>query len=324
MAAGDAKPPRGTTTTLYPNDAPKERTSERISERISTGAKQLRNEVVAVLQTSFQPSPADQMRLDAVLQPSDPKGFAHLAESWQERAFGALKEFPGFFGKTLLLCIVPCLCGFASISVASWDASLLISQFSHVTATYSDLMWLAEVRSTESLVAEWLFAVLTRASILLAVVLVLCSQVSPEVVLRSSRCTLLPLGVIHVAAGSSIVVTRSFGAHHIRDWVELVMYSSILVGFLSFVVQIGRRISNASFWWKMTIWFMVNFVLSYVSYEVLFAALPDSTDLHKALFVMIVAPAVTEVALTIGRFVTREIPERHEAASWVLNGCKRV
>jgi hypothetical protein len=202
MAAGDAKPPRGTTTTLYPNDAPKERTSERISERISTGAKQLRNEVVAVLQTSFQPSPADQMRLDAVLQPSDPKGFAHLAESWQERAFGALKEFPGFFGKTLLLCIVPCLCGFASISVALWDAGLLISQFSHVTATYSDLMWLAEVRSTESLVAEWLIGVLVRASMLLGIVLVLCSQVSPEVVLRSSRCTLLPLGVIHVAAGS--------------------------------------------------------------------------------------------------------------------------
>jgi len=168
-------------------------------------------------------------------------------------------------------------------------------------------------RSTTSLVAECFKAFVARASLPLAVVLVLCSQVSPEVVLRSSRCTLLPLGVIHVAAGSSIVVIRSFGAHHITEWLELVMYASILVGFLSFVVQIGRRISNASFWWKMTIWFMVNFVLSYVSFEVLFAALPDLADLHKALFVMIVAPAVTEVALTIGRFVTREIPERHEA-----------
>jgi hypothetical protein len=69
---------------------------------------------------------------------------------------------------------------------------------------------------------------------------------------------------------------------------------------------------------------MVNFVLTFISYQVYFAALPDSTDLQKALFVMIFAPVVTEVALTIGRFVTRAIPKRHEAASWVLNGGKPV
>jgi hypothetical protein len=74
----------------------------------------------------------------------------------------------------------------------------------------------------------------------------------------------------------------------------------------------------------MTIWFIVIVVMHYMTDTVLDRALPDWTDLHKALFVILVAPAATEVALTIGRFVTRGIPERHEAASWVLNSCKGV
>jgi hypothetical protein len=67
----------------------------------------------------------------------------------------------------------------------------------------------------------------------------------------------------------------------------------------------------------------MQLAMSLGSIRALWPNVADMTDLHKALFVMIVAPVVTEACLTVGRFVSRGLPERHEAAGWVLCGCTR-
>jgi hypothetical protein len=291
---------------------------ERISNRLG--------KTMHLLFAGFKPSAADQQRLDSILMPrfsQVPVAGTHLASSWRKRALGTIKEFPVFFGKTLLLCIVPSLFGFAATSVGSWHADLLSSEFSDVTATFGNMEDLAEVRSTQSVVAECLKSTLTRASQLLGVTIALCSLVSHSVVLPSSKFTLVPMGVIFVALGSVKVVARSHGESSIESLATLMTYVCILAGLLALVVRIGRHITKSSFWWKVMIWFMVQVVLTITAEELLWPAVPQWTDFEKALFVMVVAPICAEAALTVGRFVVRALDDHNEAAGWILNGCKR-
>jgi hypothetical protein len=190
-----------------------------------------------------------------------------------------------------------------------------------VTATYETLEALAEARSTTSVVVETSMHFLAQSSRVIAIMMILCAQVAHNDVLRAGKGTLLPLGVIHIAAGSVQPILKSYGAFEVVYWARTAVYASVFFGMLLLLIQIGRRINDGSFWWKLMAWFSINYVLTAVSYELVWRAVPDWTDLQKAIFVMVYAPFVTEVALTIGRFVTRGIPERHEAASWVLNGC---
>jgi hypothetical protein len=278
-----------------------------------------------MLHVGFHPSLSDQQALDAILEPdADATAAAsHLGGSWRQRALGVLNEFPRFFGNTLLLCIAPCLFTCAAISVGSWHARRLCSEFPHVTATFENLEDLAEVRSTPSLVAEGASQFITNVSVLLGITLLLCSQVSHHDVLPFMKFSLLPTGVIFVAAPSIRPVVTRFGAFHLLMYTNIAVWASIFIGFLLIVVQIGRRIKDNSFWWKMMTWFFVNLGLTYGVHQ-MWILVPEWTDLQKALVVMLYAPVVSELALTVGRFVTRGLPERHEAANWVLNGCTQV
>jgi hypothetical protein len=125
--------------------------------------------------------------------------------------------------------------------------------------------------------------------------------------------------VIYVATGTLEIVAGSLG--FLSYYTRYVTYASLLFGVLALLVQIGRRLDDKSIWWKLSTWLIVQFVLLFMVHSVLWTLVPDWSDLQKALFVMVTAPIATEVALTVGRFVSRGLPERHEAASWVLNGC---
>jgi hypothetical protein len=324
IARVDASPPTGTTVVqLCVATAPKPLHESANATQLfrPDDAAQKRPSWSQLSEVSFRPTEADQQRLDAILGTSASAVGVHLANSWQERALGTLKDVPFFFGQTLLLCILPSLVGFAAISVFVWHASLMCSEFSGVTATYHHLEYLAEVRSTTSLVAETFKTALARAVFPITLMVLLCSQVSYIVVVPASRRTLLPLSVIYVAVGSAWVVAKSVGVF--ADWILRPSYACLLGGALALVVRIGRRIADHSFWWKMMTWLLINVVLTIISEVVLWPAVPDWTDLHKAAFVMIIAPFAAEIALTVGRFVSRSLPEHHEAAGWVLNGCMR-
>jgi len=183
-----------------------------------------------------------------------------------------------------------------------------------------DLERLAEARSTTSMVAEALLAALNATSFLLGIVLLLCSQASPGVVLPSSRATMLPAGVICVGAAIFLTFIKSLEAVYLRPWLWSTIYASIFVGFLSLVVVVGRRINDSSFCWNLMNWFIFNLMMTVVIHQMLWYAVPDWTDLTKALFVILVVPVAAEAALTVGRFASRGITDRHEAAGWVLNG----
>jgi hypothetical protein len=272
--------------------------------------------------SGFKPSDADQERLDAILDPGlDAILGVHLANSWQQRMLGTLRGFPTFFSKTLLLCIVPALFGIAVVSVPSWHASLLCTEFADVTATFYLYEQLAEVRSTMSVLAECSKSVMVRGTWIVMCIVILCSQVSYTIVLPSSKKTFLPLGAIYVALGPAHVIAKSAGMF--IDYMHYASYLAFIGGISSHIVVIGRLIEDRSFWWKMAIWVVTNGVLTMVIEFMLWPSVPDWTDIDKALFVIIFAPILTEVALTIGRFVSRAIPKRHEAAGWVLNGCTR-
>jgi hypothetical protein len=187
----------------------------------------------------FRPSEVDQQQLDAILMAGtgmSAKG-AHLMDSWQERALFTLKEFPGYFGNTLLLCMVPSLFGFAATSVGMWHARLLCSEFSDVTATYRQIHDLAEVRSTSSIVAGCLTRSLSRTSFLVGITMLLCSKISPDVVLASSRLHVPALWYLICRLG---VVQRDRNElrgilHHPLDKGSVLLLSSRWVSF----VQIG-------------------------------------------------------------------------------------
>jgi len=187
-----------------------------------------------------------------------------------------------------------------------------------VTATFYLYEQLAEVRSTMSLLAECSKSVMVRGTWIVMCIVILCSQVSYTIVLPSSKKTFLPLGAIYVALGPAHVIAKSAGMF--IDYMHYASYLAFIGGISSHIVVIGRLIEDRSFWWKMAIWVVTNGVLTMVIEFMLWPSVPDWTDIDKALFVIIFAPILTEVALTIGRFVSRAIPKRHEAAGWVLNG----
>jgi len=94
----------------------------------------------------------------------------------------------------------------------------------------------------------------------------------------------------------------------------------LLIGTVTLCVEIGKKVQDSSFWWKMMLWLFVQFAMWLMCQLLLWPAVPDWGDLEKTLFVMVFAPIITEMGLTVCRFISRGIPEHHEAANWVLNG----
>jgi hypothetical protein len=177
---------------------PRQRTRQNLARQTSSAFA-----VLPSLDRRFmgmRPSPADQRRLDTILQHAmaaqhpegkpEPTG-AHLGATWRQRTVLTLHEFPSFFARTLLLCVAPCAIGFATISVGVWHAHLMSRDLHDVSASYEDCEQLTAVRSTSSIVAQCLKATMTICYNVVASVVALCALISWRIVLAVAARTAL-------------------------------------------------------------------------------------------------------------------------------------
>ena len=302
-----------------------QRLSRRVSSRMSVVMSSLTDVEERGTYMGMRKTDADREFVQSVIK-NDASALAvldvkapHLGATRNERFRLTLRAYPWHCLVTLSMCVIPVLVGSIPIGIGALHASKMIEAFPDLSATYAEMELMGWARPPASQYLEAFVSFINNAMLYVMMTSVMCSLYDYKLVLACVVRSGLPFCLLHCFIAPAWAILRSQGVALSSGLMMMVLTACVFAYVISLMRLLGRRINDATLWWKITFFWLLPLLIIFSLYQYLvLPSLSEMDDWSKLVLAAFVNPLLFECVMMANRMIVRSLPDHDESVAGIM------